>query len=114
SAWKPRLFASSMHAEITQSYDCVATLETLSVKQLNLVKTHTLVALASLPDTLGFVEEAGQGQLVKTFDVMDCVDDAFGQKEWKRGTMRYVSMVRINVQLVVARRLLKSLFQPQV
>ena len=94
---------NSMTASIEQSLDIISTVRRMNVLDVNQVNWWTFVALYGLGTDLGLPG------LVRDWNVTDAADSAFGQKEWKRGTLRYSSLLRITVSLSVPRQLLNAL-----
>jgi hypothetical protein len=94
--------ASSRIAEMEQSFQLIVTHDSLRVRPVNRLKYQTLVALAKSGPTLGF------DGLVRGWEITQGDDDALGQKQWRRGTQRWVSVLTICVSLYVPREKLIS------
>jgi hypothetical protein len=88
---------NSMSAEVVQTFDLVTTIDKLQVTPLNAVKWQSFVALSNGGGDLGLT-------FVRDWQLQDGADDAFGQSQWKRETLRYVSMLRIVVTLSISRQ----------
>jgi hypothetical protein len=89
--------ASSRIAEMEQSFQLIVTHDSLRARPVNFMKYQTLTALAKAGPTLGF------DGLVRGWEITQGNDDALGQKHWRRGTQRWVSVLSINVSLYVSR-----------
>lgn len=94
--------ASSRIAEMEQSFQLIVTHDSLRVRPVNRLKYQTLVALAKAGPTLGF------DGMVRGWEITQGDDDALGQKHWRRGTQRWVSVLAIRVSLYVPRERLIS------
>jgi hypothetical protein len=101
---------SSRIAEMEQHFQLVVTHDSLRVRPVNLLKYHTLIALAKSGPTLGL------DGLVRGWEIAQCDDDAVGQskreafrKQWRRGTQRWISIMTIQVNMFVARERLITL-----
>lgn len=88
---------SSRIAEMQQSYDLIATHDSLRVTPVNALKYATFTALARAGPALGL-----EG-LVRAWEITHGHDDSSGQKPWRRGTLRWVSVLRIEVGMYLAR-----------
>jgi hypothetical protein len=95
--------ASSRIAEMEQSYQFIATSDSLQVCPVNLLKYQTLIALAKAGATLGL------DGLVRDWQITQAEDDALGHKEWRRGTLRWVSVLTIHVNMYVTRERLAAM-----
>lgn len=95
--------ASSRIAEMEQGYQLVVTHDSLRVRPVNWLKFQTLIALARAGPTLGF------DGLIRGWEITNGQDDALGQKQWRRGTQRWVSVLTIRVSMYMARDRLASL-----
>jgi hypothetical protein len=89
--------ASSRIAEMEQSFQLIVTHDSLRVRPVNCLKYQTLAALAKAGPTLGF------DGLVRGWEITQGNDDALGQKHWRRGTQRWVSVLSIHVSIYVPR-----------
>jgi hypothetical protein len=94
---------SSRIAEMEQSYQLIVTHDSLRVSPVNLLKFQTLIALAKAGPALGF------DGLIRDWEITQGDDDALGQKQWRRGVQRWVSVLSIRVSMYVARERLFSL-----
>ncbi|MGD0462165.1 MAG: hypothetical protein ABSB74_06730 [Tepidisphaeraceae bacterium] len=95
--------ASSRMTEMDQSYQLIATHDSLRVRPVNQLKFQTLIALARAGPSLGL-----EG-LIRDWEITQGEDDAVGQKQWRRGTQRWVSVLSIRVSMYLARERLVSL-----
>jgi hypothetical protein len=95
--------ASSRIAEMEQSFQLIVTHNSLRVWPVNLLKYQTLSALAKAGATLGL------DGLVRDWQITQGEDDALGQKQWRRGTQRWVSILAIHVGMFITRERLTSL-----
>jgi len=108
SGFRMLLFGrNSLSCEIVQTFDLVTTIDKLQVTPLNAVKWQSFVALSAGGIDLGLPG------LVRDWMLQDGADDAFGQAQWKRDTLRYVSMIRIVTTLSIPRQTVLSLHLPQ-
>jgi hypothetical protein len=98
--------SNSMSSEIQQAFDVIVTFDNLQVAPVNALKFNAFVALAAAGDDLGMP------RLIRDWDMRDGADDAFGQREWKRDTLRYVSVLRIVTVLSLPRQLVAACFVP--
>ncbi len=94
--------ASSRMTEIEQSYQLIATHDSLRVRPVNRLKFQTLIALAKAGPSLGL-----EG-MIRDWEITQGEDDAVGQKQWKRGTQRWVSVLTIRVSMYLSRERLVS------
>lgn len=94
---------SSRIAEMEQGYQLIVTHDSLRVTPVNQLKFQTLIALAKVGPTLGF------DGLIRGWEITQGDDDALGQKQWRRGTQRWVSVLTIRVSMYIARDRLASL-----
>jgi hypothetical protein len=94
--------AGSRAAEIDQTFQLIATHDSLRAVPLNALKFQTLLALAGAGPSLGL-----EG-LVRQWSLTDARDDAFGPKQWRRGTERWVSILSIEVGMYLSRDRLAS------
>jgi hypothetical protein len=102
-AFKLRPFgASSRVTEMEQSYQLIVTHDSLRVRPVNQLKFQTLIALAKAGPSLGL-----EG-LIRDWEITEGEDDAIGQKQWRRGTQRWVSVLTIRVSMYLARERLVS------
>jgi hypothetical protein len=97
---------NSLTSEIRQSFDLVMTHDHLQIVPVDQLKWHAFVALAYAGDDLGLPG------LVRDWDIADAADDAFGQSEWKRGSLRYLTTARIVTTLSLPRRVVADCFSP--
>jgi hypothetical protein len=95
--------ASSRIAEMEQGFQLILTSDSLRVCPVNLLKYQTLIALAKVGSALGL------DGLVRDWQITQGEDDALGQKQWRRGTQRWVSILTIHVNMFVTREHLTSL-----
>jgi hypothetical protein len=95
--------ASSRIAEMEQSFQLIVTHASLRVFPVNLLKYQTLIALAKSGPSLGL------DGLVRDWQIMQGEDDAACQKQWRRGTERWVSVLSVHVNMFVSRDRLTSL-----
>lgn len=104
--WGP----NSQVCEIVQAYSLMTTYPTLRTDVLNPLKWNTFIALvqAGYSFETGFAAGFAAGQLpqaapngfgILSWEVVDGFDDAFGQKEWKADTRRWISAIGIRVTL---------------
>jgi hypothetical protein len=89
--------AGSRAAEIDQTFQLVATHDSLRTGVVNALKYQTLLALARAGPSLGL-----EG-LVRQWSLTGGHDDAFGPKQWRRGTQRWVSILAIEVSMYLPR-----------
>jgi hypothetical protein len=94
--------AGSRSAQIEQTFQLIATQDSLRTGPLNALKYQTLLALAGRGASLGL------DGLVRQWSLSDGRDDAFGPKQWRRGTERWVSIVAIEVTMYLSRDLFVS------
>jgi hypothetical protein len=94
--------ASSRIAEMEQDYQLIVTHSSLRVRPINVLKYQTLIALANAGPSLGL------DGLVRGWEITSGQDDAFGQKQWRRGSTRWVSVLTIRVGMYVSRDRLAS------
>jgi hypothetical protein len=95
--------ASSRVAEMEQSYQLIVTHDSLRVRPVNHLKFQTLIALAKAGPTLGF------DGLIRGWEITQGADDSQGQKQWRRGTLRWVSVLTVRVSMYLTRERLVSL-----
>lgn len=95
--------ASSRIAEMDQGFQLIVTHGSLRVFPVNLLKFQTLIALAKAGPTLGL------DGLVRDWQITQGEDDAQGQKQWRRGALRWVSILSIHVNMFISRERLVSL-----
>lgn len=94
---------SSRIAEMDQSFGLIVTHDSLRVRPVNQLKYQTLIALAKSGPTLGY------DGLIRDWEITEGDDDAIGQKQWRRGTQRWVSALTIRVNMYIGRdRLISS------
>jgi hypothetical protein len=93
---------NSRIATLEQTYALVTTHDSLRVAPVNALKYLTLVALTKAGPSLGL-----QG-LVRGWEITQSADDALGQKQWRRGTQRWVSVLSIRVNMYLPREMLTS------
>lgn len=94
---------NSQVADFSLSYPIIATFDsTLRVVPVNDVIYAGFIAMLKLGDDLGL-------PYVRSWDIAAAGDDPFGQQEWKRGAMRYLSLLQINVEMYQSRQTLKNL-----
>ena len=99
---------NSLTSEIEQSFDLVQTSDTkLCVTPVNALKWATFVALKKLDP------ELGPHEFVRDRTIRDAADDAFGQREWKRDQLKYLTVIRVTVTLSLPRDLVDACFTPQ-
>jgi hypothetical protein len=89
--------ASSRIAEMEQSFQLIVTHDSLRVCPVNRLKYQTLIALAKAGPAIGL------DGLVRDWQITQGEDDAVGQKQWRRGTQRWVSVMTIRVNMFIAR-----------
>jgi hypothetical protein len=94
--------AGSRAAEIDQTFQLITTYDSLLAGPMNALKFQTLLALARAGPSLGL-----EG-LVRQWSITDARDDAFGPKQWRRGTERWVSILAIEVRMYLSRDRLAS------
>jgi hypothetical protein len=94
--------ANSRMAEMEQSYQLIVTHDSLRVRPVNRLKFQTLIALAAAGPSLGF-----EG-MIRQWEITQGEDDSIGQKQWRRGTQRWVSVLSIRVSMYLARERLAS------
>jgi len=94
--------SSSRIAEMEQSFQLIVTHGSLRVRPVNQLKYQTLIALAKSGPTLGF------DGLIRGWEITQGEDDCLGQKQWRRGTQRWVSVLAICVSMYVTRESLLS------
>ena len=94
--------AGSRCAEIEQTYQLITTHDSLRTGTLNALKYQTLLALAAQGPSLGL------DGLVRQWSLCDGRDDAFGPKQWRRGTERWVSIVAVEVTMYLSRDLFRA------
>ena len=94
---------SSRIAEMEQGFQLIVTNDSLRVCPVNRLKYQTLIALAKSGAALGL------DGLVRDWQITQGEDDALGQKQWRRGTQRWVSILMIHVSMFVTRERLTSL-----
>jgi len=85
--------STSQKAELTQAFQLIQTANNLVVTPVNKLKFAIFVALFKAGDTLGL------DGLVMNWEITGGLDDAWGQKEWKRDALRWVSHCTIVVQM---------------
>jgi hypothetical protein len=89
--------AGSRCAQIEQTFQLITTQDSLRTGPLNALKYQTLLALGAQGASLGL------DGLVRQWSLADGHDDAFGPKQWRRGTERWVSIVAIEVTMYLPR-----------
>jgi hypothetical protein len=94
---------SSRMAEMDQAFNLIVTHDSLRVCPVNRLKFQTLIALSKAGPSLGF------DGLVREWQITSGEDDALGQKQWRRGTQRWVSVMSIHVSMTMTRERLASL-----
>jgi len=94
--------SSSRIAEMEQSFQLIVTHGSLRVRPVNQLKYQTLIALAKSGPTLGF------DGLIRGWEITQGEDDCLGQKQWRRGTQRWVSALAICVSMYATRERLIS------
>jgi hypothetical protein len=92
--------SSSRIAEMEQGFQFIVTHDSLRVRPVNQLKYQTLVALAKSGPTLGL------DGLIRGWEITQGEDDALGQKQWRRGTRRWVSVLEVHVSMYVTRETL--------
>jgi len=80
-----------------QTYPLIATFNLLQVTPVNVLNFEFGRAMLKAGENLGL-------PFIRTWDITASNDDAFGQQEWKRGTMRWVSVSQITVQMDLDQR----------
>ncbi len=93
---------NSLRCDFAQTYRLICTIDQLQVWPINKLKWQAFAGLYQLGDDLGL------SGLVETWIVRGGMDDAFGQKEWKRDTLRYLSALSITVSMYVSRQSLNQ------
>lgn len=93
---------NSRIATLEQSYGLITTHDSLRVAPVNALKYLTLVALTKVGPSLGL-----EG-LVRGWEITQSTDDALGQKHWRRGTQRWVSLLSIRVSMYLPREMLTA------
>ena len=94
---------SSRIAEMQQAFGLIATHDSLQVCPVNRLKFPTLIALSKAGPSLGF------DGLVRQWQISSGEDDALGQKQWRRGTQRWVSILSVHVSMFITREQLQSM-----
>jgi len=93
---------NSRVASLSQSYQLVATHESLRVTPVNALKYAAMAALLRAGPDLGL------SGLVRSWEIHQGRDDAFGPPQWRRATQRWVSVMSIVVHMELDRSVLLS------
>lgn len=93
---------NSQATSFTQVFPLVGTQDNLRVTPVNSFKFQTLIGLLKGGQDFGL-------KFVRDWSITGGMDDPFGQQEWKRGTLRYLSILQIRVEMDVSRQQLLAL-----
>lgn len=94
--------SNSLKSDRTQSFRLFLTIDKLQVTPINNLKDQVFAGLFQLGPDLGL-----RG-MVDDWNIRGGADDAFGQREWKRDTMRYLSALSIVVSMYETRQSLST------
>jgi hypothetical protein len=89
--------ANSRVASLSQTYQLVATHESLRAQPVNALKFAAMTALLQAGPDLGL------GGLVRSWQISQGRDDPFGHPPWRRATQRWISVMSIVVSMELDR-----------
>jgi hypothetical protein len=89
--------ANSKVASLSQTFELIATHDSLRTATLNALKFAVMTAL------LKSGTELGLGSLVRSWEIHKGRDDFEGHSSWRRGAQRWVSLMSITVHMELDR-----------
>ncbi len=94
---------NSKIASISQTFQLISTHASLRTTPMNALKFATMTALLKAGPNLGLCG------LIRSWEMRQGRDDAFGHPQWRRGTLRWVSLISITVHMHLDRSHLLAL-----
>jgi hypothetical protein len=94
---------NSKVASLSQTFQLIATHESLRTNTLNALKFAAMTALLKAGPQLGL------GGLVRSWEMRQGRDDSLGNSPWRRASQRWVSLISISVYMDLDRSLLLAM-----